>query len=402
MPLSSRPEPYTIPEYSLTGDLLSYLTCGLQYRYQNKGNLPPSTPVQLWFGEFIHGVMEEAFLKWQSKEEYKQFPWDWADMIREIELDIERRLESRGMYAPPTLFCPHGLTEERSCTCHIINSEPPEEHKLLASRRAQAAINTWGQHLFPLISEAEVTLKGIREMPEIEEGDSRSDYYGVTGIVDVISSVDLYDAPEGNLILSRIHQNEDLQSRIAELDESEYEIIIDYKGMRRPPTEHPEDSTWMHHQWQVLTYAWLRSRQPNSKPVAACFLFYLNELEQSQQDMKQLQVEVENGYTDMLPSGQDTRAIEEWDEGSQPPKLTTPFKEERSLRIVPIVDVETALSEFDSTVADIEGHVSEEMGGERIQEIWPPKPSERVCTACDFKTYCPNPAEEYSPTTQDN
>ena len=104
MTLSIRPQPYIIPEYSLTGDLLAYLTCGLQYRYHNKGALPPSTPVQLWFGEFIHGVMEGALLKWQSDTNSRRFPWVWDPDIREIEVNIDRRLKARGLYAPSRLY----------------------------------------------------------------------------------------------------------------------------------------------------------------------------------------------------------------------------------------------------------------------------------------------------------
>ena len=102
MKLSSRSKAYMIPEYSLTGDLLSFLTCNLQYRYQNKGTLPPSMPIQLWFGEFIHGVMEEAYLQWELNK--TPFPWDWKKDIRPIENMIDARLQVRGLYPPKEHF----------------------------------------------------------------------------------------------------------------------------------------------------------------------------------------------------------------------------------------------------------------------------------------------------------
>ena len=169
MKLSTRSREYIIPEYSLTGDLLSFLTCNLQYRYQNKGNLPPSMPVQLWFGEFIHGALEEAFLKWKkySNTDQLAFPWDWEEEIKPIEDLITGRLKVKGLNPP----------------YEYVNNYGPKDN--IYSARLERSINLWGPHLFPLIEDTEVLIKGLREL---KDENARSDYYSINGVVDVLSS----------------------------------------------------------------------------------------------------------------------------------------------------------------------------------------------------------------------
>ena len=242
MKLPSRSKTYMIPEYSLTGDLLSFLTCNLQYRYQNKGTLPPSKPVQRWFGEFIHGVLEEAYLQWDLNN--KSFPWDWKSDIRPIEDMIDIRLQVGGLY-------PY----DEDLFYSLLNSEleledlNEHDHKKLASARAEKAINIWGPHLFPLINSSELLIKGLRKMPNYDENISRSNYYGINGVVDVLSSLkinknlnqtnlDNYD----NMIVEFLKKDKKFQQKIANHNAGdEYEIIIDYKGMKRPPQQSKDD-----------------------------------------------------------------------------------------------------------------------------------------------------------------
>ncbi|QYZ78049.1 hypothetical protein E2N92_00685 [Methanofollis formosanus] len=391
MTLSVKSKPYIIPEYSLTGDLLSYQACGLQYRYQNRGALPPSTPVQLWFGEFIHGVMEEAYKTWHEGPEALRFPLVWKDEIRVIEMNVNRRLRAKGLLPPPRLFCPYDETMETEGFCPDVN----HPHKFLASKRTEAAINTWGPHLFPLIDNAEVKLKGCRDLVGYQPGVHRAQTYSVTGVVDVLSAVSMERAQTGNLILHYINTHQEIRAIIDDLLSLDYEIIIDYKGMRRPPMylrPGVSNPTWEAHAWQVLTYAWLRSRQKDAQRPVAGIIFYLNELVPSAEDIRDLKIETKAGLTDILPTSRaDKQALARWRKGSKGDALSANLREQRSIRLIPITEKrqQESLQAFDAVVKDIENSIAREMKCGSIQGCWKPNPQDKTCKACSFKIYCP-------------
>lgn len=378
MPLSVKQPPYKIPAYSLTGDLLSYLTCGLQYRYHNRGSLPPSTPVQLWFGEFIHGVMEEAYLRWKAGK-LSAFPYDWKPEIWDIETTVDRRrLGPKGLTPPSNLFDRNGV------------------EKRIASRRAELALNVWGPELFPLIDEAEVRLRGIRALtpPTVQP---RADYYEVQGVVDVLGSMTLSHARASNRIVKALEQELGDLSKLG----PSFEVIVDYKGMRRPPKSDPK---WEQYAWQLRTYAWLRRMQPDSLPIAAGVLLFLNELEPSAEDLADLQKEVRMGSTDVMPKDEDLTALNAWTKrtkggaAAQTPEFTLDFRTNRSIRVVTVEElaVQASLQHFDETVWEIEAGVEQEVQGTPIPDAWGTpflqnhgKPDDATCTACDFRSYCP-------------
>ena len=397
MKLPSRSKAYMIPEYSLTGDLLSFLTCNLQYRYQNKGTLPPSKPVQRWFGEFIHGVMEEAFIQWSQNK--TEFPWDWKNDIRPIEDLIDLRLQARGLY-------PHDEDLFFSSTNHEVKNLNEHDHKKLASARAEKAINIWGKHLFPLIDSSELLIKGIRNMPQYNENRSRSNYYGINGVVDVLTSMKINNTLEqsnldnyNNKIIEILKQDEDFRKRIENSkDEEDYEIIIDYKGMKRPPIEvkNPKaENKWENHKQQILTYSWLRSQQEDAKSIFAGIIFYLNELVPSKEDLLLIQEEMKNNLIDdetLEKYETDFKLIENWQEDDKAPELSDEFKLERSIRIINInkEEINESLEKFDEVVYNIEESLINEIKGCKIQDAWKAEADERTCTACDFKTFCKN------------
>ncbi|MDR2829509.1 MAG: PD-(D/E)XK nuclease family protein [Methanobrevibacter sp.] len=392
MKLSSKSKEYNIPEYSLTGDLLSFLTCNLQYRYQNKGSLPPSRPLQLWFGEFIHGVMEEAYTEWKLKK--TQFPWDWLRDIRSIEEKIDQRMQARGLYPPnPKYFTPYKTVGE--------NEHGENPLKRIISTRIEKSINLWGKHLFPLMDSSEVLIKGLRKMPLKDKINRRSDFYCVNGVIDVISSLKI-NSPisKKNLIVEYLKKENFYKREYLNSDE-EYEIIIDYKGMKRPqhdPKTLEHQSTWNYHEWQILTYSWLRCKQTNLKPIISGIIFYLNELLPSNEDLLVIKGDIENGKTDVKISKEDRELINDWNGNEKNfPNLSDSFKLDRSIRIIEInkKKVDKALKEFDNVVNNIEKSTVNESKGSSIKGSWKADGDKRTCDACDFRNFCNKHSDDH-------
>ncbi len=395
MKLPSRSKSYMIPEYSLTGDLLSYITCGLQYRYQNKGTLPPSKPVQRWFGEFIHGVMEEAYIDWKYND--KEFPWDWKEDIRPIEDEIDLRLQVKGLYPhDETLF----FSINRPGNEMDLNDLNEHDHKKLASARAEKAINIWGKDLFPLIDASEILIKGVRPMPNFDENISRSNYYGINGVVDVLTSAKINKIHDQSTLYNFDNKIVNfIKDNLGESDIEDYEIIIDYKGMKRPPIEvsKPQaEDVWEHHKQQILTYSWLRSKHEDAdKKISAGIILYLNELVPSKEDLVLIKDEINNGLTD-IPEGSefedDVNLIMKWHEDDKAPELSDEFKIARSIRFIKINEneLEKALKKFDEIVFDIENSLIKERDGCKIKDAWKAEAENRTCSACDFRTFCKN------------
>ena len=369
-----------VPEYSLTGDLLSFKSCEMQYRYYNGSSLPPSRPVQMWYGEFIHGVLETALRLWQA--DGYAFPWPYT------------RVEAGTMPAPPDF----GLARnDLRVFAWPIEQALKQQGKrarsgaarLAAYNRAWTAINMLGPHLFPLVSSAEEKVIGTRELPPRNGGAAfRSDKYVLTGVIDVLTNIELAGAARGNII-------SDAVQAVCGQAQGAFEVVVDYKGSHRPDIA-GADNHWELGEWQVQTYAWLRGRQPEATPVAAGILIYLNELAPGSSDIPRLKKQIADGSTDVVPvaGDADDYAIRAWVPGTVV-RLSDAFRLRRAIRVVPVDDVSIAraTTAFDETVASIEGHVVDEATCGSISRTWLPTSNEpQTCAACDFYPFCSNPA----------
>lgn len=378
MKISTRTEPFEMQQYSLTGDLLSYLRCGLQYRFYNMGSLPPSAPVQQWFGEFIHGVMEEGYLKYvNGLLNIKEITFD---DVQEIAVSVADRLEAKGLKSNRNDFLREDRPDKKCC-------------EMIANKRAFESMRVWAPHLYPLIEGNEVPLEGTRPMPETPLG-KRSDRYSVTGVADVISAIKVSEIDVKNRIHQYLIENDYIKDCIDQYEE--FEIITDYKGTHRPNLG---DKEWKYHDWQIRTYMWLRQQQLVSEgkdyPVIGGFLLYLNELCPSDKFLSEFPQVIAEGATDVVPTDIDLALVKAGKPGRER------FLTRRCFRLITYDEEEQkkALDSFDAVVCEIETNVQSEMrDSKNVMKHWNGNFREETCTACDVKTFCPFVNGRFGPT----
>ena len=379
MELEVKRSGHIVPSYSLTGDLLSYLLCRLQYRYYNGSSLPPARPVQRWTGEFLHGTLEMSYRFWAEMRQKGQQPPDfpWPCTKREWRQD------------PPT-WEDHDIGKFADSVEVSLRRQGKQARSAAARdsayRRIQIAVNELGRHLFPLIASTERKVIGTRPVPPSRKN-LRCDNYEVHGVIDVLTNVTLLEAPDDNLIRQCVQQVcPDLQG--------EFEVIVDYKGTRRPLTD---KAYWEQGNWQVQTYAWLRGKQPEALPVVAGILIYINELTPGIAEMEALQRGLSNGSTDVVPEvgSQDEQIVRMWQKGMATSQLSLAFRLRRAIRVIQISpeSTELALKAFDDVVRRAEEDIVEESAGRNIIQAWAPNCEDKAtCVACDFRHFCPSPA----------
>ena len=286
-----------------------------------------------------------------------------------------------------------------------VTLQVAETLEQLGDARAKAAINDLGPQLFPIIHRAEVRLTGARRLPqELISPENRfrdADRYEMVGIIDVITQVELNDPElQNNLLVHAIIQN------LPENPPAEFEVIIDYKGMRRPPIEISDDadnySLWDIYGWQVQTYAHLRSTHLDSLPILAGVIIYLNELLPTKSDLEALRQETHQRTTD-IPAPEIiniSELLEQWREENISPDLPLEFRLTRTLRIIPVSpeSIQNSLTRFDHVVARIESCRGSEIRSGRIINSWERNASdEDTCTRCDSRTFCPAYSTENLP-----
>jgi hypothetical protein len=304
--------------------------------------------------------------------------------------------------------------------------------------RLYRVIEELGPHIIPLISAAEVKLKGVQEWKE--------SIYELIGVADVISQIDATKLNQINITVqafqaynpflveigralypnlfspppstpadfSTLQQN--IISQLLVEYPNGYEIILDYKTQIRQripqkttnPNKPTPSTDWTKNEWQILTYKSLREMQATNSKVIAGIVFYLNEIYPSAADINMLlnkkkyktDIPLDQKYVNQLIKIRRTIHKLKLNFNTEFPKayvqiVPSKIRYRRAIRVIRMTDldqkkIEKARRKFYFTVSAIRlcEHL-EKINGDL--KAWEADISDKLtCHACDRKYACKN------------
>ncbi len=88
--------------------------------------------------------------------------------------------------------------------------------------------------------------------------------------------------------------------------------------------------------------------------------------------MESLKDQATQNKTDIMPEGPDLTAMGDWTQDKPLPNLSKTYRENRSIRVIPINHsaIESSLKNFDEVIAEIEKSILDESLGSPIRECW--------------------------------
>ena len=376
MTLSMRPSADTQPTWDIARDLLSFLRCGLQYRYSRPGKPRPSHSSQQFSGQFLQQVQEDAWLL-ANTPSAPPFPWP-EQAVQELLNHVEQRLAAQGV------------------RCHSASG------RHYTRLRAAAAINELGPLLFPLLCHARLRVSGSFHNPNTVPQSEFNDIPAceLTATIHAVARLQLHDPALGRNPLVKL-----LQQQLPQAPSGTVELLIDFQGNRRPYSCCTQalcnDST----QLQIQATSFLYGTR-TQHPVIAGLVCYLSELVPSRRDFLALRKALIQRPGDPdIPAADslDAAILRTWKArtpGEVPPLLSLPFRLQRTIRVinVSVADQQVALKQLRNTVQRILQCRSQELLTGHIISAWERNASQvTVCQACDARTWCPDHTSKLQP-----
>lgn len=360
-----------IRDFSISGDLIPYRRCGLQYRHYGVDNLPRSDVSRLWASNFIEAFEKEAYHAWCIK---KELGVD-RNVSNELSRIVNRSLRTKGLIPNPISYedDPNGVSEK------------------LMNLRAYDVLTFLVNDLFPLICDNNIAIRyrdssmniSSKDCDDSEDMHIYNDFVGfsIYDTCGLIRGISILEAPENNPIRKAF--GSDIE-RIT----NDSEVLFQICGMNSPLNKTSGRHEVLFEELRALMEMRNRNTISEGPKVVAGILLFLNELHISKRMMKAEQIRMYDPNVEIDLDDMD--AVLEMEDGNQP---SWDYRLKKCIK-VEYYDQKICSRNLGSIVqlgTEISTNMEQDiMDPSNLISRWEPgQYDEILCSSCDFRYCCP-------------